>query len=154
MMLNMRPGKRSPKGDEFHYKIDDEGTLNLTTEKFGRKIGDADLEPLLEVRHVEELWLGKTGVTDRGLRSIVRLSGLKRLFLYDTAITDAGIEEIIKLPQLEELDLRNTKVTDEGLDLLPSMKHLKLLHVGGTKTTLATANNLEAKLPDLDVDRD
>lgn len=154
VMLNMRPGKRSPKADAFHYKIDNEGTLNLTSEKFGRKIGDVDLEPLLEVRHIEELWLGGTDVTDHGLRSLIRLSGLKRLFLYDTAITDAGIEEIIKLPQLEELDLRNTKVTDEGLDLLPSMKHLKLLHLGGTKTSLAASNKLEAKLADLDADRD
>ncbi len=62
------------------------------------------------------LVLGRTKITDVGLKEVAKLRQLTLLDLTGTQITDAGLKEVAKLQKLKELDLTNAKtVTKEGV---------------------------------------
>ena len=46
------------------------------------------------MNNLDELWFGKTDVTDAGVSRLERLTKLKTLALHLTNLTDAGAEEL------------------------------------------------------------
>ncbi len=60
------------------------------------------------------LVLGRTKITDVGLKEVAKMQQLELLNLNSTQITDAGLKEIAKLQQLTYLGLVATKITDEN----------------------------------------
>ena len=73
------------------------------------KLTEADLGK------VTSLNLGRTQITDEGLKEVAKLQNLKLLFLSRTHITDAGLKELAKFQKLEILWLPGTQVTAEGV---------------------------------------
>ena len=71
-----------------------------------------------ELRRLESLWLGRTEITDAGLRHLKGLPALHYLNLNHTDITDAGLEHLEALTCLRCLVVGNTHVTDEGVKKL------------------------------------
>ncbi len=97
---------------------------------------------------------GNEGITDKGIASLVKLP-LERLFISRTKVTDAGMESVRKLRKLEELYCGNNAVTDQGVANLKGMPYLKVLALADSQLTdkgLATLGSLK-KLEFLVLDR-
>ena len=82
------------------------------------------------------------GITDVGLKELVKLQNLEMLFLYDAQITDAGLKDVAKLQNLEELQLNGTQITDAGLKEVAKLQKLKKLYLLDTKITDAGLKEL------------
>ena len=88
------------------------------------ELTNADLE------RVTALGFSYGGLTNEGLKEVVaKLPKLTYLDLGRTKITDVGLKEVAKMKQLKELDLTNTKtVTKEGVaELQEALPKCKIL---------------------------
>jgi hypothetical protein len=79
------------------------------------EFGDEDLESIMHLTGLEELYLSGTALTDAALERISTLKNLKRLYLYQTVITDDGLVHLSRLPGLKGLTCSGNSITDEGL---------------------------------------
>jgi hypothetical protein len=79
-------------------------------------VTDQSLEPLKEMKGLQELDLNGTQVTDAGIRLLKELPALARLRLARTKITDEGFHDsLFAKDSLMQLDLRNTKVARDTI---------------------------------------
>ncbi|HUE71435.1 MAG TPA: DUF1570 domain-containing protein [Pirellulaceae bacterium] len=116
-------------------------------------VADVDLATIIDPLRIRNLSLGRTAVTDAGMKhlagctnlawldlsltragdeglaSIKDCRQLKQLFLEGTKITDASLPLIGGLKELEELDLSAVRVSDEALAALANLKKLKVLYL-------------------------
>jgi internalin A len=125
--------------------------VNFQASSTGRKITDADLVHLKDLKHVKVLYLGYvTDTTDAGLKHLESVTSLEKLALPETKITDAGLASLGKLTNLKSLALPFCKgVTDKGLAHLKGLKKLEQLNVSGTKVTKKGVAELRKALPDV-----
>jgi mono/diheme cytochrome c family protein/uncharacterized membrane protein len=102
----------------------------------GTTFGDAELQKLGSVGS-DLLWLdlSRTGITDAGLKVLVKMPKLERLDLRGTAVGDDGVRALASLSNLQTLSLYGTGVTDVGLEALRGLPSLRRVYVGGTKVT-------------------
>jgi hypothetical protein len=136
------------------------------------QVTDNDLANTPDLEQVTQLSLGRTAVTDEGMRflapcqklkwldlslapvsddglkHLAAATSLEQLFLEGTKITDTSMPMIGKFKQLEELDLTRLAISNEGLTHLSGLKKLKTLHLGGTPITDAGLRTI-LKLPSL-----
>ena len=105
------------------------------------RVDDEALRQVGELRHLTELDLDRTPITDKGLAFLQRLDKLRRLGLRGTRITSDGLK------QLEAL----RKVTDAAIPTLKRFVKLRRLGVHGTGLTPAGIESLRAALPDCEV---
>ncbi len=98
-------------------------------------------------------WLdvSRSGISDASAADIGKLTKLTKLHLENTAVTDATLAQLGGLQNLEYLNLYGTKVTDAGLAHLKGLKKLKKLYVWQTGVTEAGAKQLQATLPEVEV---
>ena len=82
------------------------------------EVGDADLEGIVHLTGLEELYLSGTRLTDGALNRIASLTNLKRLYLYQTDITDGGLAYLLHLPALVSLTSSGNAITEAGLAAL------------------------------------
>jgi len=118
-----------------------------------RSTVDTDLEMLLPLRE-QLLWLnvGRTQITDEGLRVIAQLTTLSKLNLEYTGISDAGLVNLLPLKKLASLNLVGTKSGDEGTAQLSQMSNLKKIFVYQTQVTPAGVERVLTKSPALSID--
>lgn len=118
-----------------------------------RSATDADLQLLLPLKK-QLLWLnlGRTEITDEGLKVIAQLSALRQIHFNNTSITDEGIKHLSPLTELNYINLVGTKITDTGLVHLTSMKKLKNIFVYQTAVTPKGLEDFSVKLPEARVD--
>ena len=108
---------------------------------------DAKLEVLIPIKdNIAQLDLGRTVITDAGLKTIAKLPRLAQLDLRQTKITDAGLESLTGLKNLQTLNLVGTEVTDAGVKQLAAIKSLKTVYLWNSKATDAGAKQLTASL--------
>jgi hypothetical protein len=94
---------------------------------------DAMLGDLSRVEQITALRLGGSkGVTDLGIRHLVKLSRLKELDLSGTGITDRGLEVLRGCPELETVSLAWTQFTDAGAVHLSRCERLRSVNLQGT----------------------
>lgn len=151
---------------------DDEGTVVGVILIGKRKFKAEDLKCLQSLPDLQGLWLGRsaitdaglkhaaglkklnvvgligTGITDAGLKELSGLPQLRNLFLSSTAITDAGLSEIAKITSLRELLLDSNQISDAGLVHLEKLRNLVELDLSATKITDAGLKSI-ARLPNL-----
>jgi uncharacterized protein (TIGR03067 family) len=95
-----------------------------------------EMTPLLaKLKHLEQLDLGGTGVSDAGMKDVAKLKQLRVLWLAGTKVTDDGLKELAALEQLNNLFLANDKITGEGFRKLAGLKNLKSLTLRGLSLT-------------------
>ena len=95
-------------------------------------VTDEGLKSLTDhVDRLEWLDLSHTALTDHGWQVFANAVRLRQLFLERTAITDDTVRQLIVCKDLEELDLSHTKITDAGLAQLAQLKKLKQLYLTG-----------------------
>lgn len=112
------------------------------------KCDDTKLDALTPIKdHLAQLDLGRTVITDAGLKKVAQLTRLASLDLRQTKITDAGLEALTALKNLQSINLFGTEITDAGLKHLASIKSLKSVTVFQTKATPAGAAELQKALP-------
>ncbi|HZL86767.1 MAG TPA: hypothetical protein VFB96_00205 [Pirellulaceae bacterium] len=123
------------------------------------QVTDADLATIIEPAAIRNLSLGRTAVTDAGMKhlagctnlawldlSLTRVGDeglalvkdarqLKQLFLEGTRISDASLRMIGGLKELEELDLSAVKISDDALAPLTNLKKLKVLYLTNSPLT-------------------
>ena len=116
------------------------------------RVDDEALRQVGELRHLTELDLDRTPITDKGLAFLQRLDKLRRLGLRGTRITSDGLKQLEALSALEELQLASCgKVTDAAIPTLKRFVKLRRLGVHGTGLTPAGIESLRAALPDCEV---
>lgn len=117
------------------------------------QVSDADLATIISPARIRNLSLGRTAVTDAGVKHLAGCTNLawldlsltpvgdeglpaikdcrqlKQLFLEGTKITGAVLPLIGELKELEELDLSAVRISDEALASLSNLKKLKVLYL-------------------------
>lgn len=89
--------------------------------------GDEVLAHVGQFRHLTNLSLDGTAITDAGLAHLASLSHLRNLRIDRTRVGDAGLAQIQGLTGLFSLALSGSRVTDAGvLDLESALPHLWL----------------------------
>jgi hypothetical protein len=112
------------------------------------KCDDAKLQILLPLKdHIAQLDLGRTVITDAGLKTVAQLSHLAALDLRQTRITDAGLQALTGLKHLRTLNLFGTAISDAGLKHLTSLSSLRSLTLYQTQASSAGAAALKKALP-------
>lgn len=76
---------------------------------------DADLDNIVHLTGLEELYLCGPHLTDAALLCISSLTGLQRIYLYQTAISDRGLVYLQGLQGLKGLTSSGNSITEEGL---------------------------------------
>ena len=101
--------------------------------------------------------LRKTKVTDDQLTVLKDFLGNYNLTvdLTDTGVTDAGLKHLVKLPELGNLRLDGTQVTDAGMEtVLNFFGNLTYLGLGRTKVTQKSYPQLFERFPGLFIHKD
>ncbi|MCH2059269.1 MAG: hypothetical protein MK183_01455 [Verrucomicrobiales bacterium] len=119
----------------------------------GRRLDDAGLVTVGELKDTVILNLRDTGITDAGLAHLKGLNKLRRLHLERTAVGDEGIAHLSNLHGLEYLNLYSSKITDKALDHLAGLKNLRQLFVWQTGVTEEGVAKLQKALPTLRIIR-
>jgi Planctomycete cytochrome C/Leucine Rich repeat len=113
---------------------------------------DAKLEVLIPLKEqLAQIDLGRTAITDVGLKVIASFPRLALLDLRQTKVTDAGLAHLAKSTHLRSLNLYGTEVSDAGLKHLHGLKGLRNVYLWQTKATEAGAKQLAAAVPGLNV---
>ena len=107
------------------------------------QVTDAGLENLKGLKKLQGLDLAMCQITDAGLGNLKSLNELEWLNLDNTRITDSGLGNLKGLNKLHFLGLSNTKVTDSGLGDIITLNQLDSLDLGWTKVTDAGLSHLK-----------
>ena len=101
-----------------------------------RDATDNDLSMLLPIKN-QLLWLnvGRTKITDEGLKTISQLSNITQLNIERTNIRDEGLAHLTTLAQLTQLNIIGNEITDEGLNHLSKLPGLEKVYLYQTKVT-------------------
>jgi len=105
-------------------------------------ITDADMKLIGKLRHLRVLELYDTGITDEGVAQLRKTKSLRALYLQGSKVTNSGMLDLSGLTQLEELFLGDTSVTDEGAVVVSRFPNLKQLDLMNTPTGDATVERL------------
>ncbi len=116
-----------------------------------KPITDQQLADTAKVSNVIWLNLAGTKITNDALKHIAKMTGLQKLHLEKTQISDEGLAHLKELTNLEYLNIYDTQVTDAGLDHLAGLEKLRKLYVWKSQVTDAGINQLNAKLPELQI---
>ena len=111
------------------------------------EVTDAGLKDLKELKGLRTLNLSRTKITDTGLKDLKELRGLRFLALDRTQITDAGLKDLKELKDLKTLYLYENQITDAGLKDLKELQNLQSLCLVGTKISSAGMTDLKQALP-------
>ena len=79
------------------------------------EVRDADLDSIVHLTGLEELYLSGARLTDAALSRLAPLRSLKRIYLYQTNITDKGLGHLLHLPGLSGVTSSGNGITDAGL---------------------------------------
>lgn len=112
----------------------------------GSAITNGGLLTILPLKNLTSLDLSETRIGDPALADVARLSSLTSLNLRKTEITNVGIKSLVALPKLEKLILKDTRIGDAACDHLGSMPALKEVVLNGT---FVTDKGYDALLPKL-----
>lgn len=132
----------------------DTPAVDVNASLAGRAFTDADLALLQDLAPVL-VWLnlGRTAVTDEGMKALAGLGELRRLVLAGTAVGDAGLAGLGAGPKVEVLNVYGSKVTDAGVLSVASWPALRTVYAFETAVTADGAAAAVAKKPGLVVDR-
>ena len=79
------------------------------------KLDSDKLQFLSELKHLKNLQLSGTNLTDTGLMQIKDLPDLQNLNLYGTQVTDQSLEVIGRLKNIRTINLWNTRMTQTAI---------------------------------------
>ena len=95
-----------------------------------KKIGNAQLDSLLQLPNLEWLALSGTAITDERLEQVAALPRLSRVWLSRTQITDQGMKSLSRCETLTHLAIEATATSDVGLAHIAQLPNLRFLSLG------------------------
>jgi len=119
------------------------------------KISDNQLSLLAKLPELRGLEIRGMPIDGSAFKAFLHTKHLRQLGLADSSISDAGLRYIGKVQSLHELDLERTRVTGKGILHLTDLAQLNFLNVFGTSVTGAGVRSLRTmkSLRNLNVDR-
>ena len=112
------------------------GLTELELLSLGRTgVSDAGLKELSGLTKMARLDLSGTKVTGVGFKALEPMTGLKALVLTRAPVADAGLKSLQAFPKLADLHLDGTKITDAGLGSVAACPSLSYLFVQDTAVT-------------------
>lgn len=90
---------------------------------------DDKLASLVHLKHMIELYLDSTSISDSALTHLDKLQQLQKLSLSKTKITGARLSELVKLPNLTNLNLAESALANVGLKHIGNLKQLVTLNI-------------------------
>jgi RNA polymerase sigma factor (sigma-70 family) len=132
------------------------GLTNLEELTLGNGVTDAGLKEVVRLQHLRMLAFhgnGSIQVTDASIPYLARLPKLQHLELGGTQVTGRGLKELAVLDNLRTLDLNRTQVNDAGLQGVAALRQLEALSLANTKVTGACLKELSTlpRLASLDL---
>ncbi len=123
--------------DNFLKIISGCGTIRTLVLSRCQGISDNGLKHLLRLQQLEILTLDGTGIGDSGVKTICKLNKkLRLLYLSDTnRITDASVKDLMNLRLIQVLEVGHTKITSTGVRQLFQLPALVSLNVAGLNLT-------------------
>ena len=94
----------------------------------GTSVTDAGLAELTGL-NLEGIEFGGSGITDKGMKSLVQIKSLKGFSASFAELTDAAMTDIATMENLEQLELNSRGITDVGLAKIVTLKHLHHLTI-------------------------
>jgi hypothetical protein len=102
-------------------------------------------------RHISQLILRRSRVTDGELKLLAYMPHLTRVDLAETGIDGSGFTNIRHLKHLESLNLFGTKVNDQAIAAIGQVKSLRRLYIWNSKISKDGVKKLRALLPDAEI---
>jgi hypothetical protein len=103
---------------------------------------------------LEELFVGKTNITDASIGSLRKLSKLKSLNIKGTKVTDTGFAKLASHPSLEEVLIKGTLIGDASLATLASMPKLREVWCGPKQFSRKALSEFKKQHPKMSIDID
>lgn len=124
------------------------GTVDLVDQDLPiRDLAKLPAEPF----RVDGIDLNERKINEAELAKFIPLKHLRELRLYNTGLTDAGLDHIAQMASLEELEISYNNISDDGIAKLSPLTNLKTLYVRGTGVTPDGVQSLQAGRPGLTV---
>jgi hypothetical protein len=83
------------------------------------------------------------------LQFLSELKHLKNLQLSGTNLTDAGLMQIKDLPDLQNLNLYGTQVTDQSLEVIGQLKNIRTINLWNTRMTHTAIRQFSKQHPEI-----
>lgn len=137
--------------DHFNFSVmpisAEDDRLKVNVVNAAKEFGDDQLATLAPVAE-QILWLdvGRSQISDEGLKTIGQMANLERLHLENTGVTDEGIAHLGGLTRLEYLNLYGTGVTDSIFDTLANSRDLRKLYLWQTQVDPAEARAFQRSM--------
>jgi Leucine-rich repeat (LRR) protein len=144
----------------------------------GNQLGDTALAVIgaADLPGLKSLYIGRTDVTDAGLKLLQPLKNLEDLNLTETRIDGSGlpslaplpirtlrlsrtpldpqsIRSLAEFPRLRALDVSGTRVTDDALPVLDSLRDLSYLNLTWTRVSVEALDRLRRERPGCQIER-
>lgn len=98
-------------------------------------ITDADVLEICKNKHLVNITLKNTKITDKALEYLATLPKLQLLWISKNAITGEGFSHFLEHQKLDTIDLSFTQLDDEILKIVAQIPKLRFLHLEGTKVS-------------------
>lgn len=105
-------------------------------------VTDDDLAHLASTPWAQNLSLGRTEVTDAGLRNLAGHSELEWVDVAYTKVGDAGLANLQAAKKLNHLIAEHTQITDAAMETIGGFRQLEILDLTGTNVTDAGVAHL------------
>ena len=134
--------------NKYHFSVmpisAEDDRLRVNVINAAKEFGDDEIK-LLEPIADRIVWLdlGRSQITDEGLKTVGKMRALERLHLENTKTTEAGIAHLGGLQQLEYLNLYGTGVGNGVFDTFKKLPNLKKIYVWQSKVDAAEAKAFE-----------
>lgn len=99
------------------------------------QLGDKALDSVAQLKQLDWLYLGSSGITGKGLARLSALGQLRTLSLSNSRLSDEQFAQLPPLASLEALGLDGTQLTDAGLEHLADFPTIRSLWLDQTRIT-------------------
>ncbi len=146
-----RMGEVMAAADHFNFSVmpisAEDDRLKVNVVNASKEFGDEQLATLAPVaERVVWLDIGRSQVSDAGMKTVAKMRNLERLHLENTAVTDAGLAHLTGLTKLEYLNLYGTEVTSAIFEPLANARSLRKLYLWQTKVDPAAARAFQRSM--------
>ena len=111
-----------------------------------------DLRRLKWLTNVQQISFEGEQVTDAFFEFVGDMDGLSSIVVKRTSVTERGLARLKGLDSLRLLDVKYSPIGDAALETLQQLKQLAMVKLYGTQMTPAAAEQLQAALPQAEVD--
>lgn len=116
------------------------------------RCNDESLQSLKDLAaNIAQLDLGRTVISNEGLKALAGFKSLISLDLRQTKIDNSGLVHLAALKQLRHLNLFGTQVSAEGLQALSALKNLRSLNLYQTQVKPGALAQLKSLLPKAEI---